>query len=113
MIESHIIHEDVWMRTFLCTFEDEAMDWLYDLGNAPIEAIITFADFLRISSNIGILTMKRSMENSLNVSWHSYLRKKKRLFMFPLKREPIHESIKDQKHEEDFCDEYPMEDQAL
>lgn len=46
MIESHIVHEDVWMRTFLCTFEDKARGWFDDdLGKEPIT---TFSDFLRI-----------------------------------------------------------------
>lgn len=45
MNESHIVYEDVWMHNFLCTFEDKATDWFYDLGEEPIT---TFADFLRI-----------------------------------------------------------------
>jgi hypothetical protein len=37
MNESRIVHEDVWMHTFLCTFEDQGIDWFRDdIGIAPI-----------------------------------------------------------------------------
>jgi hypothetical protein len=43
MRKIHIIHKDVWMRTFLCTFDEKETYWFYDLGK---EQISTFAYFL-------------------------------------------------------------------
>jgi hypothetical protein len=49
MIESHIVHEDVWMRTFEYTSEEWAIDWSNDnLGIAPKGPITSFLDFFRI-----------------------------------------------------------------
>jgi hypothetical protein len=106
MIESHIVHEDVWMRTFLCTFEDKAMDWFYDLGNAPIEPIITFAYFLRIFLKRWDPYYEEEEYGEFIECFMALLPKKEEAhFHVPLEeKEPIHDSIKDQEHEEDFCD---------
>jgi hypothetical protein len=42
MNESHIIHEDVWMHTFMCTLEDKAYDWFYDDLVGPITSLAYF-----------------------------------------------------------------------
>jgi hypothetical protein len=45
MNESHIIYEDVWMYTFICTLEDKVNDWFFDDLVGPINS---FSDFLRL-----------------------------------------------------------------
>jgi hypothetical protein len=48
MNEYHIIHEDVWMYTFICTLEDKVCDYFYDDLVGPITSLPYFLrTFLR------------------------------------------------------------------
>jgi hypothetical protein len=44
----YVVHEHVMMMTFLCTLEDEALEWYENLGKKGISSLV---DFIKIFIN--------------------------------------------------------------